>query len=240
MIKRKIKSLIVVYSILLVGLSILPFVFSSYFTSHEKDFQRSFDIAKTIAILTGSYLAINYFDPHGIRKKRIEKQYENIAEILEILFGRKMNFISQQGEHTIFSYEFINKKTIQQALYDSTFSLKNCLDIEMVFEKIGYTNFSENLQAISNSIFTPKIIVTSLNTIIYVNGDIKPIKQIEENMDFVSLSFKPIENRNEEFITYMNYEVISLRTFFKSLEVIINDCKSWLIKNSFSLDELNL
>ena len=235
--RNKIKILFITYTALFISLSIFPFIFSTFFALHEKDFQRSFDIAKTLAVLTASFLAIIYFDPLGIAKKKTDKQYESVIKVLEFFIGKMITF-RVYGASKSDSWPIIISKKEINIIFNGNYFLMMNKEEKIYWDVDEFKKFYGEISLLKTNMYLPKGIVDALDgfkTVYYLD---KFTNLVENEKKIIVVDWYGENDMNSPVtLTQWRY---SFGEFATVITNVINNCENWLTKKSFSIKDLNI
>ena len=226
----KLKKLIILYlSIVIIGGSI------PYFVIEKNPFPVSLDIIRTISILATSLIAIGYFDPFGIKKKKMEKHYENVTKILETFIGQRL-ILNHEVKTLIGFRQFVLKKEFVNN--DNNLYLEDIQDLKIIFELNNFISSQEDLIKLKNHLWTPVEISQKLDFL-----EFRSVTEIVRDITFphIKLYWNKIEPNEEKYMfSVLNDKEYTLRDFITEYKKLILACEKWLGDNSFSKKGLNI
>lgn len=229
----KLTKLIFLYLSIIILAGTIPFII---FKSNQ--FQTSLDIIRTISILATSIFALLYFDPFGIKKKKMEKHYDNVTKILETFIGQRL-ILNHEDKSLVGYSQFVIKRDL---IFNENISyLSDINDLKLIFELDNFINSQEELIKLKNHLWTPVEISKKLEFL-----EFRSATQIEK--DFSSTHIKLYwnkmepkkENEDKNFFSILNNKEYTLKEFVSNYKILILACEKWLEDNSFSKKGLNI
>lgn len=228
------------YRIILIAYLILTLIgfFSPFIFFCENQLKWSLDIVKTISIFSASIMALFYFDPFGIRKSNVQKQHENVMEVLEYLFQQKLRIVTQSNHPDIkwqnqVYYQHLTLIEIKKTLTNKEHKI--FIDFPILIELNSFIDENEKIIDLKNSLYTPKKISEKMNFLSF-NSAARTSNEYENHSVVHWGHIKKELRINDE----LNGEQMTLRNLLTQYHHLIDECIIWLNKNSFSIESLNI
>lgn len=214
--KRK----LIIYSIIALSIAfIVPLFICPKCDCIQAKLGVSFTAMGAVAGVITLYIAISLYQKFGLESQFMERQVDQVLELVDMLKGKVINV---KGENYTYLMRF-NSLDNELKKEDFYLSLRNKV---MLFDPNDYYEFTKPLFEIKKSYWLPNEIKEKLNTIL-IPGFGKLNIDTHDTSIFVKTDF----GNNPKDINYISCNEMTLATFVKAKEDLIETIYNWLKKN---------